>query len=415
MLIRAEKPPREKLPRAAGVICHVSSLPSRERWGTLGQGARDFVDFLQKAGIKLWQVLPLNPTGLGSSPYLSPAVFAGNPDLIDETEPAGMVGYDAFCAENRYWLDDYALYMALKEKFDGAPWQEWPEDARDRTDLAKYRRALFHGVAIVGDLPVYVAPDSADTWAHRDVFLLDAHGRLSARAGVPPDYFTPDGQDWGNPLYDWAAMRRDGYRWWIERLRTCRARYDYVRLDHFRSFAAYFAIPAGKPVREGQWQPGEGLRFFEAVRRALGDTGIIAEDLGVLDVGVYNLLKLAGFPGMNVWQFSADEMRTMTPEACQNRIFYTGTHDNQTLAGWCASMSPEEGAVASPEAVIRALYESAAPWVVVQLQDMLSLGDEARLNVPGTPEGNWRWRVDAALLTDEVAARYRALAEETGR
>lgn len=441
VLVRAEKPPRTPLPRAAGVICHVSSLPSRGRWGTLGQGARAFVDFLQKAGMKLWQILPLNPTGLGGSPYLSPAVFAGNPDFIDETELVDMAGYDAFCAENRYWLDDYALYTALKEKFGGAPWQEWPADARDRTDLEKYRRALSrrvravkteqyrffaqwdalrayaraHGVAIVGDLPIYVAPDSADTWAHRDMFLLDAHGRLRARAGVPPDYFTPDGQDWGNPLYDWAALRRDGYRWWIERLRTCRARYDYVRLDHFRSFAAYYAIPAGKPARAGQWQPGEGLRFFDAVRRELGGIGIIAEDLGALDAGVYNLLKLTGFPGMNVWQFSSDEMRAMTPAACRNRIFYTGTHDNQTLAGWCASTFPAEDAAAAPDAIIRALYESAAPWAVVQLQDMLSLGDEARLNVPGTPEGNWRWRVDAALLTDEVAARYRTLAKETGR
>ena len=166
-----------------------------------------------------------------------------------------------------------------------------------------------------------MAPDSADTWAHRDMFLLDAHGRLRARAGVPPDYFTPDGQDWGNPLYDWAAMRRDGYRWWIERLRTCALRYDYVRLDHFRSFAAYYAIPAGVSAREGEWQPGEGLRFFDAVRRELGGIGIIAEDLGVLDVGVYNLLKLTGFPGMNVWQFSAEEMQAMTPEQCQKPHF----------------------------------------------------------------------------------------------
>ncbi len=441
VLVRPAPPARVKLERCAGVICHISSLPSQGEWGTLGKGARDFVDFLQKSGMKLWQILPLNPTGLGGSPYLSPAVFAGNPDFIDPGAPADTAGFDAFCAENGYWLDDYALYTALKEKFGGAPWQEWPEDARDRTDLGKYRRALSRrvkavkeqqyrffaqwdalrayargrGVAIAGDLPIYVAPDSADTWAHRDLFLLDAHGRLRARAGVPPDYFTPDGQDWGNPLYDWAAMRRDGYRWWIERLRACAARYDYVRLDHFRSFAAYYAIPAGASAREGEWQPGEGLRFFDAVRSALGDTGIIAEDLGALDAGVYNLIKLAGFPGMNVWQFSADEMQAMTPEACRGRLFYSGTHDNQTLAGWCAAAHPDEDPAAASDAIIRTLFESAAPWAVVQLQDMLSLGDEARLNVPGTPEGNWRWRVDAALLTDEVAARYRKLAEESGR
>lgn len=441
VLLRAAAPQREALPRAAGVICHISSLPSKGRWGTLGRGARDFVDFLQKSGMKLWQILPLNPTGLGNSPYLSPAVFAGNPDFIDPDTAVDPAGYDAFCRENAYWLDDYALYTALKEKFGGAPWQKWPADARDRTDLPKYRRSLSRrvktikteqyrffaqwealrayaherGISIIGDLPIYVAPDSADTWAHRDVFLLDAHERLRARAGVPPDYFTPEGQDWGNPLYDWAAMRRDGYRWWMERLRTCRARYDYVRLDHFRSFAAYYAIPAGVSAREGEWQPGEGLRFFEAVRRELGDTGIIAEDLGALDAGVYNLIRLTGFPGMNVWQFSADEMQAMTPEQCRNRIFYSGTHDNQTLAGWCAAAFPEEDAAARADEIIRALYESAAPWAIVQLQDMLSLGDEARLNVPGTPEGNWRWRVDAALLTDETAQRYRKLAEETKR
>ena len=275
--------------------------------------------------------------------------------------------------------------------------------------------ARERGIAIVGDLPIYVAPDSADTWAHREMFLLDAHGRLRARAGVPPDYFTPDGHDWGNPLYDWAAMRRDGYRWWIERLRTCAARYDTVRLDHFRSFAAYYAIPAGVSAREGEWQPGEGLRFFDAVRRELGNIGIIAEDLGALDTAVYNLLKLTGFPGMNVWQFSAEEMQAMTPEACQNRIFYSGTHDNQTLPGWCAAQDPDADPVAASDAIIETLYESAAPWVILQLQDMLALGDEARFNVPGTPDGNWRWRVDAALLTDEVAARYRDLAEKTGR
>lgn len=437
VLLRRTPPGGAKLTRAAGVICHLSALPAG---GMLEQGKR-FVDFLQKSGMKLWQILPLNPTGLGNSPYLSPAVFAGNPDFVDPETPVDPAGFDAFCAENRYWLDDYALYTALKEKFDGAPWQEWPEDARDRTDLGKYRRALARrvkavktqqyqffaqwdalrayarerGIAIVGDLPIYVAPDSADTWAHREMFLLDAHGRLRARAGVPPDYFTPDGQDWGNPLYDWAAMRRDGYRWWIERLRTCAARYDTVRLDHFRSFAAYYAIPAGVSAREGEWQPGEGLRFFDAVRRELGNIGIIAEDLGALDTAVYNLLKLTGFPGMNVWQFSAKEMQTMTPEACQNRIFYSGTHDNQTLPGWCAAQDPDADPVAASDAIIETLYESAAPWVILQLQDMLALGDEARFNVPGTPDGNWRWRVDAALLTDEVAARYRDLAEKTGR
>ncbi len=442
ILLQAEPPRRVGLDRAAGVLCHISSLPGKGRRGTLGRDARAFVDDLAASGMRLWQILPLNPTGLGDSPYLSPAVFAGNPDFIDPDELPGPEGYAAFCAENADWLEDYALFSALSRHFGGVPWQDWPADARDRTGLDPYRASLStdietakvrqyqffaqwdalrayaakRGVSIIGDLPIYVAPDGADTWAHRDMFQLDEHGRLRARAGVPPDYFTPDGQDWGNPLYDWDALRRDGYRWWIARLRACARRYDYVRLDHFRSFSAFYAIPAGVTAKEGSWQPGEGMAFFRAVREALGDVGIIAEDLGALDAGVYNLIALSGFPGMNVWQFSKDEMLAMSPAEAGRRIFYSGTHDNQTLLGWCRdNAAPEADPGKDAADAIRALFESDAPWAIVQLQDMLGLGDEARLNVPGTPEGNWQWRADAGSLTPRIAAAWRDLAAETGR
>ena len=438
-LLRREPPRRIKLDRTAGVLCHISSVPGS---GTLGADARAFADYIADAGMGLWQILPLNPTGLGDSPYLSSAVFAGNPALIDRREPPDTAGYAAFLRDNGYWLEDYALFAALSRHFRGLPWQEWPADARDRTDLSGYRalldkeidalrfeqywffsqwRALRaycaeRGISLIGDLPIYVAADGADTWAHREVFLLDGHGRRRARAGVPPDYFTPEGQDWGNPLYDWAALRRTGYRWWIERLRICTRLYDCVRLDHFRAFSAYYAIPDGVSAKNGSWQPGPDMDFFRAVRAELGEVNIIAEDLGELDAGVSDLLALSGFPGMNVWQFTREEMLAMTPEEASRRIFYSDTHDNQTLVGWYESFEdPVPDAKEAADEAIRILYESDAPWVILQLQDLLSLGDEARMNVPGTPSGNWHWQADAAMLTPETAARFRRLAEETGR
>ncbi len=437
MVLLLKKPPKKEIfDRAAGVICHISSLPS----GTMGADARKFVDFLADSGMKLWQILPLNPVGLGDSPYLSPAVFAGNTALIDRTDIPDMSGFEDFRRANAYWLEDYALYSALREHFGGAAWQDWPEDARDRTDLEKYRVMLRgrteelereqyvfftqwaelkkyandRGISVVGDMPVYCAPDGADTWARREEFRLDEKGRLTCRAGVPPDYFSEDGQDWGNPLYDWDEMERNGYRWWMERLRVSAERFDCTRLDHFRSFAGYYAIPAGATAKQGFWQPGAGMRFFRALREKQGDMKIIAEDLGVLDSAVYNLIKLTGFSGMNVWQFSADEMARMTPDECLTRVFYSGTHDNQTLVSWCADTVGGDG-ISTARDIIRRLYGSKAPWVILQLQDVLLLDDAHRLNVPGTAEGNWHWRVDGDLLTGEVARRFRALAEELRR
>ena len=351
---------------------------------------------------------------------------------------------EAFCHANDGWIWDYAMFMALKQQHGGKPWYQWEEKLKFRDDAALtdawhilkeeidfhcFVQYLFHtqwealrdyahekGVKIIGDVPIYVPLDSAEVWSNPRLFWLDEKLDPVAVAGCPPDGFTADGQLWGNPLYRWEAHKAEGFRWWVQRMAAAGRRYDLVRLDHFRGFESYWAVPYGdQTAKGGKWMPGPGMDFVNALKNQLPHVQIIAEDLGALDTGVYNLIRLTGFPGMNVWQFSADEMQAMTPEQCRNRIFYSGTHDNQTLTGWCAAAFPEEDAAARADEIIRALYESAAPWAIVQLQDMLSLDDEARLNVPGTPEGNWRWRVDAALLTDETAQRYRKLAEETKR
>ena len=434
ILLRKEAPRKEKLERSAGVICHIGSVPG----GCLGTPAEQFADFLAASGIKLWQVLPLNPTGLGNSPYHSPAVFAGNPDLINTDELPSMDGYGEFCLSNSYWLDDYALYTAIKEKNGMAAWQEWPENERDRIDLeglktvysgrmdeikrqqycffTQWQRLLDHahekGLEIVGDMPIYVAPDSADLWAHRGDFHVGPDGHLRAHAGVPPDCFTPEGQDWGNPLYDWDSMKKNGYEWWLSRFRICAERFDYVRLDHFRSFSEYFYVPQGISPKFGYWQQGVGSDLFSKV----SGVGIIAEDLGILDPGVFNLLKLTGYPGMNVWQFTANEMQEMTDEEMSGRIFCSGTHDNHPILAWYKLNLNPEDARARAEEAIRWLFESKAPWVMITLQDMLMLDDDARLNTPGTcNDKNWKWRCDRSLLTDEVSVKYMKLAGETGR
>ena len=478
--------------RYAGVLLSVTSLPSKYGIGCFDQAAYDFVDWLEKAGQRYWQILPLGATSHGASddsPYQAYSAFAGNPymisldALIDEgvltqgecdaidfgTNPAKVdfdklndnrlkllhkayersnIAQDAdfrnFCSANAWWLDDYALFMSLKTFFGDMSFRDWPEDIRMHWGFAVdyYNRELYFDIEfqkylqfkfdqqwsklkayanarhiqIVGDIPIYVSPEGSDVWAHPELFQLDENNVSTAIAGCPPDAFAADGQVWGNPLYRWDFHRATGFEWWVSRMWYSFKLYDVVRVDHFRGFDEYFSIPADSAsAKEGHWEKGPGMDLFRTIHYRLGDVNIIAEDLGALDAGVYNLIRLTGFPGMNVWQFSADEMQAMTPEQCRNRIFYSGTHDNQTLAGWCAAAFPDEDAAARADEIIRALYESAAPWAIVQLQDMLSLGDEARLNVPGTPEGNWRWRVDAALLTDETAQRYRKLAEETKR
>lgn len=476
----AEKPRGAELSRSAGVLCHVSSLPS----GKLDSSAETFLDYLAACGQRLWQILPLNPVeDTTLSPYSSPAVFAGNPRLLASDSACSAAfdesAYREFCRQEAFWLEDYALYRILKQEFSGAPWQRWPQAERDRKNLDYWKKerateieqiqkeqfafwnrwqqvkdyANSRGISVIGDLPIYAAMDSADTWANRSAFLLDERGYPLAGAGVPPDYFSEEGQNWGNPLYDWDWMRKNGYIWWLERISCAIKRFDYVRLDHFRSFSAFYAIPAGKRARDGWWLPGPGKEFFDFLTEKLGRLPLIAEDLGFLDAQVHNLLKQTGYPGMLVYQLSADEMEHLPEAEAAKRIFYSGTHDNQTLAGWCKEAFPgssawQQGAVSAPGSslesdhmcgpmpdrrqpkqeqgseaeralkpaeIIRFLYQSPSPWVILPLQDLLGLGDESRMNVPGQAEGNWTWKAEANQLTPQLAAEMKDLTAKSGR
>ena len=471
--LRSEKPQTEDLGKRAGVICHISSLPGRK----LGKGARDFVDYIASAGFKIWQVLPLNPAGLGSSPYSSYAAFAGEPAFIDRDEQPSGDGFEAFVEKNSYWLYDYIAFELLKDINDGKHWYEWPDEYRKvkasdylaalSPDQKKKARELAEeqywfdaqwndlkayanskGVRMMGDLPMYMAPDSADVWANKDVFRIDEDGRKKVHAGVPPDMFSKDGQDWGNPLYDWDALKADGYKWWLGRIRQCAERFDILRFDHFRGLSEYFAIPDDGKPKDGFWQHSAGLGFIAAMRDMLRSEGfclkLLMEDLGFLDAGVKNLLKLTGLPGMDIWQFTSDHMMKMNeeePEKAENRAFYTGTHDNETLMGWLLktktaepeeSGKPEKTESADDELLrtecetealnmIRKIYESKASLAMMQLQDVFLLGNEARMNVPGTVEGNWDWKVEGGSIEEVYpdakarAAWLRELAESTGR
>ena len=360
ILLMDEKPEALKLERGAGILCHITSIPG----GKLGQGAKDFVDFIASAGFKYWQMLPINPVGMGDSPYMSPDVFG-----IDEK------------------LGTFEELAELK------------------------RYANSKGVKLIGDLPIYVAPEGEDV--RRDPLAFQS-GR---HAGCPPDYFSPDGQDWGNPLYDWDYIKSTGYEWWIRRISKALEYFDYVRIDHFRGFAAYYSIPNGGSPKNGYWIPGPGIDMFNAIKNALSKDGaplpIIAEDLGFLDAQVYNLIKFTGFPGMNVYQTDRETMERQTPAERRHRIYYPGTHDSDTLVGWYMEqgMDIEEARSASGE-TIEKLYGSEAGWVIVTLQDMLGLDSSARMNIPGIAEGNWQWKADPGSLTEELAEKYRKLAEK---
>lgn len=491
--------------RKCGILCHPTSIPGAHGIGDLGEGPRRFIDFLVDAGQTLWQVLPLGPTGYGDSPYQPFSAFAGNPLLIDLTElvregllvgadlseaeglPADRVDYgrvidlkgsalraahanlpargsaalrqelDAYVAREAHWLDDYALFMALKERFGWKPWVEWPSDIalrradaveRWRLELAdsvgyhRFIQFLFArqwarlrayanaaGVAIIGDMPIFVGHDSADVWAHRDLFRLDERGYPTVVAGVPPDYFSATGQLWGNPLYRWGLMRERGYDWWLARLRNALAAVDMVRLDHFRGFSGYWEVPAGEETAvNGRWVRGPGAHFFEAVRRALGALPIIAEDLGLISVDVDELRRAFGLPGMRVIQFGfgADASNLNLPHNWErNLLAYTGTHDNDTTLGWYHAADEKArhqvrvytGTDGSDVhwTLIRLTMNSVADMAVFPLQDILGLGSEARLNTPGLPHGNWTWRYQRGALRPELAAALRAMAEASGR
>ena len=487
--------------RSAGILLPVFSLPSDYGMGSLGGSARDFVDFLSRAGQRWWQILPIVPPGAGNSPYSSSSTHAGDPMLIDpqllyadglvtaeelaaaELPRGSRVDYGAVRARRETllrrafavgyerdaeavrafeaaqpWVGAYALYMACREHFGGRTWQAWPDAAlrRYQPDAVRawrekletevsyhvYCQYLFdlqwqalksyadeRGVGIIGDLPFYVSLDSADVWSERAQFLLDGDGYPCEVAGVPPDYFSQDGQLWGNPLYNWDVMRADGYGWWIRRVGSMARRFDAVRIDHFRAFESYWAVPAGsETAKTGQWKPGPGMDLLERLMGWFRETRFIAEDLGIVTPAVEQLLREAGLPGMKVLEFAfSDAENAYLPHNHPvNCICYTGTHDNDTAAGWYAAAPAEEKAFArrylgvkTSDAVRRALLRagmgSVAKVFIAQLQDWLGLGGEARINVPGVGEGNWEWRLDTDCLPDTLAAEIRTVTETYGR
>jgi 4-alpha-glucanotransferase len=491
--------------RASGILLHPTSLPGPYGIGDLGPAAYQFVDFLVAAGQTYWQILPLGPTGYGDSPYQTFSAFAGNPLLIspkllvedgflpptaldhappfpaarveygpvidykkqlleqafvffeEHAAPVRRAAVERFATAQQLWLDDFALFMALKEAHDGAPWTQWESDiaARQPAALAgqrqrlerEIRRHIFvqylffrqwtalkeyvsqRGIRLIGDAPIFAAHDSADCWAQRELFHLAPDGRPTLVAGVPPDYFSATGQLWGNPLYRWDVLAATGYAWWIDRLRTALSLVDVLRLDHFRGFAGYWAIPGDAPTAEtGTWEPGPGADFFTALQDALGSLPFIAEDLGVITPDVVALRERFGFPGMKVLQFAFDGDAT-SPHLPHNYIphcvVYTGTHDNDTTAGWLTTAPrrvrthalaymASDGANPAWD-LIRLASASVAETAIVPLQDLLGLGSEARMNRPGQSGGNWRWRYTADMLTEELAHRARTLGVLYGR
>ncbi|MBS1118484.1 MAG: 4-alpha-glucanotransferase (amylomaltase) [Deltaproteobacteria bacterium] len=491
--------------RTAGILLHATSLPGPHGTGDLGNGARAFVEFLAAAGQGVWQFLPVNPAGVGGSPYSGASAFAGDPmlislvDLVDEgwltaTElppeiPAARTDhqaarelrdvhlrraftrfrpgreYERFEREAARWLDDHALFQALHRADPGRSWTTWPQRLRWRDPAAlaaatathateisylKFQQFVFaqqwarlrlaarvRGIQLIGDIPIFVAHESADVWAHARYFQLDEAGEPARVAGVPPDYFSATGQRWGNPLYRWNRLRRDGYRWWIDRFTTQLERFDLVRLDHFIGFVRYWEIPASDPTAaHGRWMRGPGDDFFHQVRQALGRLPFIAEDLGSVTPAVRALRDAFGLPGMRVFQFAFDthdDAAGFLPHSyLPNSVAYSGTHDNDTIVGWFEQPGPRTPARAADERaaaieylagpgarhlhgpvhreVLRALYASGADTVIVPMQDVLGLGSDARMNLPGQAEGNWRWRVPAGALTDSVARQLRDLA-----
>ena len=402
--------------RSSGVLLHPTSLPG----GRLGAEARAFVDWLAAAGQAWWQVLPLTPPDEHGSPYKSASAFAASAALLEDPEaPVSAAEEGEFGARHAFWIADWERFAG-----DGAVADQVRFD-REWAALRDYARA--RGVRIMGDLPIYVAPGSADHVAHPELF------RPGAVAGVPPDDYAAEGQRWGNPLYDWPALRRRGYRWWVERLRRTFDLYDLARIDHFRGFVAYWAVPEDEPATEGTWQRGPGRAPFDAARRALGTLPLVAEDLGDITPAVERLRDELGFPGMVVIVFGFDGDDPDDPHRWENhaehRIVYVGTHDNDTARGWWETASEDERRAARERMAMAGVEPGDAPWwslvelalrsrartAIIQAQDVLGLGSEARMNVPGREGGNWRWRLEPGQLTAEHAARLRAAAEAAGR
>ncbi len=469
--------------RSSGILLHPTSLPGRYGIGDLGAGAYRFVDWLAAHGQSIWQVLPLGPTSYGDSPYQTLSAFAGNSNLISldrlveegllrksdladtppfpsarvdygwiipyhnqklalayrrfraDAETALKRDFESFVSENKFWLDDFALFIALKRGHKLRSWTEWEADLRrrdpaalasareasaDQMDLERFRQWLFQrqwaslrnhaqvkGIRLIGDLPIFVAHDSADVWAHQHEYSLDEAGQPTVIAGVPPDYFSPTGQRWGNPLYRWAVKKAGGYHWWIERIRALLRLVDSIRIDHFRGFEAYWEIPASEPTAiKGRWVEGPGAPLFQAIKAALGDLPIIAEDLGVITPAVEKLRDDFGLPGMKVLHFAwSDPANPFLPHNhpvyC---IVYTGTHDNNTTRGWWENEVDERTRAFVKDylgqdiqdivwTLARVGMRSAAADFVMPMQDVLGLGSGARMNTPGVSTGNWTWRI----------------------
>ena len=440
---RLQKP----LDHGWGVVCHVTSVPAEGKPGTLGAPARRFVDHLQEMGASYWQVLPLNPTDEHRSPYAGPSAFAGNIDLLEESpaelqeqfrafisnEGERKADFCAFTERASTWLDPYCAFAAVKDVHEGTSRHTW-EDELSRYDVAilddpAYReRARYHaftqyrfdcewrelkryanerGIRIIGDIPMYVSDDSADTWSEPEMFQLDDSGTPAEIAGTPPDRFSETGQVWGNPTFRWRHMHHDGYVWWTERLRRSLELYDDVRLDHFLGFQSYFSIPAGKTGAAGRWIPGPGLELFSRVHDLLGPLPFIAEDLGYLTPAVRALKAQCGFPGMDVLEFCDDDPRFSMPDNPAN-VVYTSTHDTSTLMGWVGSRwfadASENDAELQRTALdmIERAFKSNTPLVMLTLQDVMLLGDDARMNVPGTTGGNWSWQADEDNLVTSI-------------
>ena len=492
--------------RSCGILLPIASLPSPCGIGAFSKEAYAFIDFLKAAGQKYWQILPLCPTGFGDSPYQSFSTFAGNPYFIDpETLIAeglltkrevtkahegmdrkkrvdyvklhdirpGLLrisfqraikggvfsasekkAYAAFCRQQAFWLEDYALYMALKGHFKDLSWDVWDDDIRLRMKpaLRHYRKILadeivYHsfvqslffkqwralksyaaaqGIRIIGDLPIYVAYDSADTWSRPDLFQLEWSGRPDAVAGCPPDAFSATGQLWGNPLYDWDRMKADGYGWWIRRIEGATRLYDVLRIDHFRGLDSYWAVPYGDTTaKNGKWRPGPGMSLVGVLTSWFHDTEFIAEDLGYLTPSVRKLLKDSGLPGMKVMEFAFDAHgeSDYLPHRCnENSVCYLGTHDNDTVLGWLETTGKEDRDFARRYmhitaeegwcwGMIRSGMATASVLFVVQMQDLLELGHAARMNTPGQPTGNWRWRMKPDALDPALANKLRLYTE----
>ena len=497
--------------RESGVLLSVTSLPSKYGIGCFDQAAYDFVDWLEKAGQKYWQILPLGATSHGGaydSPYQAYSAFAGNPyfisldALIEEgvlteeecaavdfgTDPVHVnyekiyqnripllrkayersgiyenADYRAFISENSWWLDDYALFMAAREFFGNKGWNEWPYDIRMHYGYALdyYREKLYFDIEfqkymqfkfyeqwsrlkkyandkhiqIVGDMPIYVSPDGSDIWSHPEMFQLDKDNKPTQIAGCPPDAFSADGQVWGNPLYRWDYHKATGFHWWVTRMWYSYKLYDVVRIDHFRGFDEYFAIPAGaESAKDGHWEKGPGMDLFYTLREKLGHKHVIAEDLGLLTEGVRRLVKESGFPNMKVLQFAFDREdigggNDYLPHNYNNNcVVYTGTHDNETIHGWFMGLSKEDKELVRDylgdhdtankwmyKKLIVTAMASAANICVIPVQDWLGLDNTSRMNVPGTVDINWSWRLLPGQVTDELAAEMLIITKRYGR